>query len=343
MKEKQPSMPDAEHQDEVLLPIGEVSAITGVNAVTLRAWQRRFGLVIPARTPKGHRLYTPDNIQEIHEINTWLAKGVAISKVKPLLLSAAKSLPLESTQTEITDIWAEQIAALTAALLVFNQHKLHQILDEAIGLYPFQLVKNKLLQPWLNHIDSLLVERLDAELITAWLKSELLSRIGGRFALVGQVHSARVTVVELYRVMQVSVNSTRTNTLFSLILLLELAALRVSVIDLGEQAIGSLPLLSDRLKVDALLLIPDASHSGSEQTEILTTLEQMAFPCFVIGPFAPTYASLSAFYMSTVSDLISSVSPKSQTVTRPQAANVQQTIKADANVKNMTGDNSDIN
>lgn len=336
-------MPDAEHQDEVLLPIGEVSAITGVNAVTLRAWQRRFGLVIPARTPKGHRLYTPDNIQEIHEINTWLAKGVAISKVKPLLLSAAKSLPLESAQTEITDIWAEQIAALTAALLVFNQHKLHQILDEAIGLYPFQLVKNKLLQPWLNHIDSLLVERLDAELITAWLKSELLSRIGGRFALVGQVHSARVAVVELYRVMQGSVNSTRTNTLFSLILLLELAALRVSVIDLGEQAIGSLPLLSDRLKVDALLLIPDTSHSGSEQTEILTTLEQMAFPCFVIGPFAPTYASLSAFYMSTVSDFISSVSPKSQTVTRPQAANVQQTIKADANVKNMTGDNSDIN
>ncbi|MCA1898692.1 MerR family DNA-binding transcriptional regulator, partial [Shewanella putrefaciens] len=60
MKEDQPSMPDAEYRDEVLLPIGEVSSITGVNAVTLRAWQRRFGLVIPERTPKGHRLYTAE-------------------------------------------------------------------------------------------------------------------------------------------------------------------------------------------------------------------------------------------------------------------------------------------
>jgi DNA-binding transcriptional MerR regulator len=340
MKEKQPSVPDAERQDEVLLPIGEVSVITGVNAVTLRAWQRRFGLVIPARTPKGHRLYTPENIQEIHEINAWLAKGVAISKVKPLLLSAAKSLPLEATQTEVTDIWAEQIAALTVALLVFNQHKLHQILDEAIGLYPFQLVKDKLLQPWLNHLDSLLVERLDAELVTAWLKCELLSRIGGRFAFTNQAYIARIAVVSLSRTMQAS-NSTRTNILFSLILLLELAASRVSVIDLDEQAIGSLPLLSDRLKVDALLLIPDSNHSGSEQAEILSIVEHMAFPCFLIGPFAPTLISLSAFAAASVSDLICSVSPKSTSMRR-QAVSVQQAVKVAANVKNMTGDNSDI-
>lgn len=326
MKEDQPSMPDAESRDEVLLPIGEVSSITGVNAVTLRAWQRRFGLVIPERTPKGHRLYTAENIKEIHEINAWLAKGVAISKVKPLLLSAAKSLPLEATQTEVTDIWTEQIAALTAALLAFNQHKLHQILDEAIGLYPFHLVKDKLLNPWLSHIDSLLVERLDAELVTAWLKSELLSRTGGRFVLAGQAHTARVVVITLCRNTQLSANAIRTNTLFSLILLLELAALRVSVIDLGEQVIGNLALLNGRLKVDALLVIPDASHSGSEQAEILDTLKQMAFPCCVIGPFAPMYTSLSTFAMPTVAALIDSVSPKSQASTRHQTVNLQQGV-----------------
>ncbi|MGL5554916.1 MAG: MerR family DNA-binding transcriptional regulator, partial [Aeromonas veronii] len=36
--------------DEGIYPIREVSRLTGVNAVTLRAWQRRYGLVQPART-----------------------------------------------------------------------------------------------------------------------------------------------------------------------------------------------------------------------------------------------------------------------------------------------------
>ena len=40
------------------LPIREVARQTGVNAVTLRAWERRYGLIVPHRTEKGHRLYT---------------------------------------------------------------------------------------------------------------------------------------------------------------------------------------------------------------------------------------------------------------------------------------------
>ncbi|MGI2055787.1 MerR family transcriptional regulator [Shewanella baltica] len=310
MKQDTQSMTSDEPNDGVLLPIGEVSALTGVNAVTLRAWQRRFGLVIPARTPKGHRLYTSENIQEIHEINTWLAKGVAISKVKPLLMSAAK-LSSEMIESQVVDLWGEQITALNAALFDFNQHKLQQILDDAFGLYPFQLVKEKLLQPWLNQLDDLVDERLDAELILAWLKSELLSRVGGRYAFTGQAVAARMAVVQLSRGAATQPNSTRTKSLFSLLLSLELASLRVSVIDLGEQAIGSLPLLQGRLNVDALLLIPDPNHSGSEQTEMLTVLAQMSFPCRFVGPFVPTLTSLSAFWAPSMTDFIGQMPSRS--------------------------------
>ncbi|KZK66164.1 helix-turn-helix-type transcriptional regulator [Shewanella baltica] len=310
MKQDTQSMTSDEPNDGVLLPIGEVSALTGVNAVTLRAWQRRFGLVIPARTPKGHRLYTSENIQEIHEINAWLAKGVAISKVKPLLMSAAK-LSSEMIESQVVDLWGEQIIALNAALFDFNQHKLQQILDDAFGLYPFQLLKEKLLQPWLNQLDDLVDERLDAELILAWLKSELLSRVGGRYAFTGQAVAARMAVVQLTRGAATPPNSARTKSLFSQLLSLELASLRVSVIDLGEQAIGSLPLLQGRLNVDALLLIPDPNHSGSEQTEMLTVLAQMSFPCRFVGPFVPTLTSLSAFWAPSMTDFIGQMPSRS--------------------------------
>ena len=41
---------------EELFPIREVARLTGVNPVTLRAWERRYGLIQPTRTESGHRL-----------------------------------------------------------------------------------------------------------------------------------------------------------------------------------------------------------------------------------------------------------------------------------------------
>jgi MerR family transcriptional regulator, light-induced transcriptional regulator len=60
-------------------------AITGVNAVTLRAWERRYGLIVPHRTAKGHRLFSTDHIQRIQQILLWLNRGVSVSQIKPLL------------------------------------------------------------------------------------------------------------------------------------------------------------------------------------------------------------------------------------------------------------------
>src|SRR6218665_3408146 len=87
-----PDTTDAELQAALannMLPIRDVSRITGVNPVTLRAWERRYGLIVPQRTAKGHRLYTQDHIARIQAILTWLNRGVAVSQVKALLKTAA--------------------------------------------------------------------------------------------------------------------------------------------------------------------------------------------------------------------------------------------------------------
>jgi predicted site-specific integrase-resolvase len=69
----------AEEQfDEGLYPIGTVSEITGVNAVTLRAWERRYGLIKPERTPKGHRLYSKTDVDKIQHILEQLGRGIAM-------------------------------------------------------------------------------------------------------------------------------------------------------------------------------------------------------------------------------------------------------------------------
>ena len=50
-----------------LYTIGEVALLCDINPVTLRAWQRRYGLLKPQRTDGGHRLFNDDDIDRIRE------------------------------------------------------------------------------------------------------------------------------------------------------------------------------------------------------------------------------------------------------------------------------------
>ena len=43
--------------------IGDVAKRCGINPVTLRAWQRRYGLLKPQRSEGGHRLFDEEDIQ----------------------------------------------------------------------------------------------------------------------------------------------------------------------------------------------------------------------------------------------------------------------------------------
>ncbi|WP_018948530.1 MerR family transcriptional regulator [Thioalkalivibrio sp. ALMg11] len=71
--------------EEGLYPIRHVCAETGINDVTLRAWERRYGLIRPMRTPKGHRLYSPSDIARIKRIMELLEQGIPVSQVHRVL------------------------------------------------------------------------------------------------------------------------------------------------------------------------------------------------------------------------------------------------------------------
>ena len=65
--------------------IGEFARLSGITATTLRAWQRRYGLLKPERTDGGHRLYSDEDVQQALKILDWVKKGVPIGQVKSLL------------------------------------------------------------------------------------------------------------------------------------------------------------------------------------------------------------------------------------------------------------------
>lgn len=62
----------------------QLSALTGVNAETLRFYEKA-GLLAPARAANGYRLYTEDDVKRLKLIRRALAAGFAIDRIKPLL------------------------------------------------------------------------------------------------------------------------------------------------------------------------------------------------------------------------------------------------------------------
>lgn len=125
------------------VPIREISRATGVNTVTLRAWERRYGLLIPRRTNKGHRLYSHADIDRVKEIQVWLGRGLAISKVKALLADEQRG----DAVPEIDSIWLQLAQQIQTTITAFNRSQLERLIEDTFSLYPIPMIADYLLIP----------------------------------------------------------------------------------------------------------------------------------------------------------------------------------------------------
>jgi DNA-binding transcriptional MerR regulator len=130
-------------QSKQTFSISDVSQITGVAAITLRAWERRYGLVKPERTPKGHRVFTQENIDEIKQIVAWLNRGVAIGKVAPLL---ANNITNEA-DLELDEQWQERAEAIMDAVMKLHFVRANQLVDNINKSMPFDTLVKQLYVP----------------------------------------------------------------------------------------------------------------------------------------------------------------------------------------------------
>jgi DNA-binding transcriptional MerR regulator len=130
------------------LPIRTVTRLTGVNAVTLRAWERRYGVIRPLRTAKGHRLYTHEHVELIRRVLTLVDRGIPISRVREALESSA----LGTTGVGARGPWRSHIERMSAAIARFDEQELDRLYDEALTVHPIEQVTRQLLLPLLVHL-----------------------------------------------------------------------------------------------------------------------------------------------------------------------------------------------
>jgi MerR family transcriptional regulator, light-induced transcriptional regulator len=261
-------------------PIRDVARLTGINPVTLRAWQRRYGLLKPARTEKGHRLYSEDDIGLIRQILHWLDQGVSIGQVKGLL---AEPAPVVSGSN-----WEQAQDRLMTAAQQLNIGRLEADLLELTRLYPAELVLRRVIEPWLlalarlHRPDAQLIEQSALALLKRLLHQLLTIKTGPVVAVarVGQVREQQAVLTQF-----------------------ELQGLECRSLDLGVLDPLTLPLAEGRLKFDALVVILGAGLSQSWFNDMDSVFPQH---CFFTGELGTLYRQqgwLNRPFAVTVSEI----------------------------------------
>lgn len=163
------------HCTEGWIPIREIARLTGVNPVTLRAWERRYGLIVPRRTPKGHRLYDESHVQRVHSILAWLNRGVAVGQVKQLLDARQTSNLAEQNQ------WGGLHEQMLQAVSQLAERQLDDSFNRALALYPPRTLCQHLLLPLLVSLEQRWGNQFGADLeralFHAWLRTKLGTRL----------------------------------------------------------------------------------------------------------------------------------------------------------------------
>lgn len=152
-------------------PIRELSERTGVNSVTLRAWERRYGLLKPFRTAKGHRLYNDADVEQVKRILYWVHQGVAVGKVRALLNEDQQGLDPVTPENH----WLAWQQTFYAALDDYAISKWETMVLEAIKQYPLSVVLKSGILPVLSALQSKVSTSGAVVLLHASLEQLLLS------------------------------------------------------------------------------------------------------------------------------------------------------------------------
>jgi MerR family transcriptional regulator, light-induced transcriptional regulator len=133
------------------LRIGELSRRTGVAPELLRAWERRYGLLHPARSDGGFRLYSDADERRVELMRQYLREGLAAAEAARLALEDADDRALRQADDGRTELEAGA-ARLRAALDAFEEKAAQEALDALFAAFTVETVLRVVLLPYLAEL-----------------------------------------------------------------------------------------------------------------------------------------------------------------------------------------------
>jgi len=144
-------------------PIRVVANKTGLSTHVIRAWEKRYGAVIPDRTDSNRRLYTDQEVHRLEMLSRLTSMGYTISQVADLSDDELNELLPERTEKPVQDMNqitegdvsleddASQIVEQSlAAIKDLDQKKFDRILMRASTMFSQPELIDKIISPLIH-------------------------------------------------------------------------------------------------------------------------------------------------------------------------------------------------
>jgi DNA-binding transcriptional MerR regulator len=132
------------------LRIGELAKRAGVSPELLRAWEQRYGLLQPTRTPGGFRLYSAADEARVQRMQRLVSGGLAAAQAARLVLSgvepAQRTVPASATPLD------QEAGSLTASLDQLEEQGANTALDRLLSAYTVETVLQDVVLPYLHRL-----------------------------------------------------------------------------------------------------------------------------------------------------------------------------------------------
>lgn len=153
--------------------IGVLAERVGVNETLLRAWELRYGLLMPARTAKGYRLYGPEDERRARAMVEAREAGVPAAQAAAQILEAERVAggPREAAGAGSAPARAhastddapqvvhrpgldvtEAIAELRAAMVAYDVASMHHTIDRVLATVSVESAISQVLLPFMCHV-----------------------------------------------------------------------------------------------------------------------------------------------------------------------------------------------
>lgn len=259
------------------LPIRTICALTGINAVTLRAWERRYGLITPARTASGHRLYTHQHVEQIRRVLALVERGVPISRVKEQIEAEPQA---RRAAAPARGPWRDRLDRMAQACARFDEPELDRVYDEALSVHPVEQVTRLLLLPLLSHLGERWKDLPGAIAEEHFFATYLRSKLGARL-------QRRLHYAEGPRLLLACAPGEQ-HELGLLLLALEAQEAGLRTIVLGSDTpFEELASAAQRARCDAVVISSSVEPSpGLIDRSLRALVDRVGVPVFFGGPTA---------------------------------------------------------
>jgi len=274
--------------------ISAVERLTGVNKITIRAWETRHGFIKPSRTESGRRLYTQDDIDRIKLALHLKSQGVAISRVRSVIEDSHVEKPEENKSGP----WEFYRQQMFQAIIEFNDDALDAYYSKALSLFSLDIVTKELMIPVLQVLGRRWKKSKGGIAEEHFFSSFMRNKLGARLNF--RKSSDKNSPVYLAACLPDEMHE-----LGLLVFALAAQARECRVIFLGANVpVSEIVEVSKRVSCDGIVLGSSANEFSSSAKSNLTSLcNQVDIPVWVGGNGSITYqAAIESSGAFTIGD-----------------------------------------